>query len=187
MTDPRETTPSQTVGPFFHLALPWPDGSDVVPEGMAGAVVLSIRVFDGAGSSVTDALVETWQADPGGRFDHPDDVRGPGPTRFRGYGRCPTNAEGRAWFRTLVPGPLPAEEGMIEAPHVDVSVFARGMLHRLLTRVYFPDFTEPNTADPVLAGMAADERARLVATSVQGGYDFDVHLQGELETPFFDV
>lgn len=190
MTEPVKglsTTPSQTVGPFFHAVLPWPDGSDVVPADTPGAVVLSIRVFDGAGVPVPDAMVEIWQADPAGCFDHPDDVRGPGPWSFRGFGRCPANAEGRTWFRTLVPGPLPAENGLVEAPHVDVSVFARGLLHRLVTRVYFPDFVEANATDPVLAALPAEVQARLVATSVPDGYDFDVHLQGELETPFFDL
>lgn len=181
------TTPSQTVGPFFHAVLPWVDGSDVVPEGTPGAVTLSIRVFDGAGEPVPDALVETWQADPDGRFDHPDDARGPGPASFRGFGRCPSNVEGHTWFRTVVPGPLPAEGGRTEAPHIDVSVFARGMLHRLVTRVYFPGYTQDNAADPVLSSLPAAEQVRLVATTAPGGYDFDVHLQGTLETPFFDL
>ncbi|MGZ4520074.1 MAG: protocatechuate 3,4-dioxygenase subunit alpha [Mycobacteriaceae bacterium] len=182
-----ETTPSQTIGPFFHVVLPWPDGSDVVPEGTPSAIIVGIRVFDGAGTPVPDSLVETWQADPEGRFDHPDDIRGPGRSGFRGFGRCPADAGGRTWFRTLMPGPLPAEDGLVEAPHIDVSVFARGMLHRVVTRVYFPDQAEANAADPVLASLPDVDRTKLVAKAAPGGYEFEVHLQGELETPFFDL
>jgi protocatechuate 3,4-dioxygenase alpha subunit len=181
-------TPSQTVGPFLHIALPWPDGPDVVPIGTPGVVRLVGRIVDGAGEPVGDALVETWQADPDGRFVHPDDPRGGSSAGgFRGFGRCPTDADGSYTIRTLVPGPLPAPGGMQEAPHLDVSVFARGLLDRLVTRVYFPD--RPELADdPVLATVPSERRGTLVAgREGDDVYRFDIVLQGAGETVFFDV
>ena len=166
------TTPSQTIGPFFHAALPWADGSEVASN---GDVVLTVRVFDGGGEPVTDALVETWQADADGHFDHPEG----GGTRFRGFGRCPADATGTATFRTVKPGVVDGQ-----APHVDLSIFARGLLHRVVTRLYFPDEADANATDPVLVSLGA-EAERLVATAVDGGYHLDVHLQGADETPFF--
>jgi protocatechuate 3,4-dioxygenase alpha subunit len=144
------------------------------------------RVTDGAGDPVPDALVEVWQADPDGRFDHPDDPRGPVRTACRGFGRCPTDAAGEFWFCTVKPGPLPAENGRTQAPHLDVSVFARGLLNRLVTRIYFPDESAANDADPVLATLSEDERRLLTAVSQPGrGLRFDICLQGAAETPFF--
>jgi protocatechuate 3,4-dioxygenase, alpha subunit len=180
-------TPSQTVGPFLHLAMAWPDGPYVVPEGTTGAIRISGQVFDGAGEPVPDAVIETWQADAHGRFAHPDDPRGPAAAGFRGFGRCPTDAEGRYWILTVKPGPLPTPGGGVEAPHLDVSVFARGLLDRLVTRMYFPD--EPaNETDPVLISILAPElRNTLVATSTVDGLRFDIHLQGEHESVFFRV
>jgi protocatechuate 3,4-dioxygenase, alpha subunit len=185
-------TPSQTIGPFFAVGLIWADGPDVVPEGTPGAVRIGGRVLDGAGEPVADALVETWQADPAGRFAHPDDPRGPadgpGGRGFGGFGRCATDAEGRWAVRTLKPGPLPAPDGGVEAPHLDVSVFARGLLHRVVTRIYFPDEAEANAADPVLCSIADPEaRARLVAVAEGDGLRFDIRLQGEQETPFLAI
>jgi protocatechuate 3,4-dioxygenase, alpha subunit len=185
-------TPSQTIGPFFAVGLCWPDGPDVVPEGTPGAVRIGGRVTDGAGDPVPDALVETWQADPQGRFAHPDDPRGPaggsGVPGFGGFGRCATDAEGCWAVRTLRPGPLPAPEGGTEAPHLDVSVFARGLLHRLVTRVCFPDEADANAADPLLASIPDPAvRARLVAVVDGPGLRFDIRLQGEQETPFLAV
>jgi protocatechuate 3,4-dioxygenase, alpha subunit len=180
-------TPSQTVGPFFSHALPWPDGPYVVPAGTPGAVWLRGTVLDGAGEPVPDALVETWQADPAGRFDHPDDPRGGPAEGFRGFGRCPTDAAGRWAVLTLKPGPVPAPDGRPQAPHVAVSVFARGLLDRLVTRVYFADEPDANAADPVLAALPAPARATLLAKPTGDGYRFDVRLRGERETVFFDV
>jgi protocatechuate 3,4-dioxygenase alpha subunit len=183
-------TPSQTVGPFLHIALPWPDGPDVVPEGTPGAIRLVGRVLDGAAEPVTDALVETWQADPNGRFVHPDDPRGGSPARdegFRGFGRCPTDGDGRWAIRTLLPGALPGPDGEQEAPHVDVNVFARGLLDRLVTRLYFPD-QPANDGDPVLRAIPAARRGTLVARREDDAtYRFDIVLQGDGETVFFDV
>ena len=188
-------TPSQTVGPFLAIGLPWPDGPFVVPEGTPGAIEITGRLLDGAGEPVPDGLIETWQADPDGRFAHPDDPRGaaePAEGAFRGFGRCPTGPDGGYHIVTLRPGPLPSPDGGTEAPHLDVSVFARGMLDRVVTRIYFPDEQEANAADPVLAAIAdPDRRATLVATVEPGGppgeFRFDIRLQGARETVFFDV
>jgi protocatechuate 3,4-dioxygenase, alpha subunit len=181
-------TPSQTIGPFFAVGLPWPDGPDVVPAGTPGAVLIGGQVVDGAGDPVPDALVETWQADPDGRFAHPDDPSGPATSGFRGFGRCLTDAEGRWAIRTIKPGPLPVPGGGVEAPHLNLSVFARGLLNRLVTRVYFPDEAGANAADPLLASIADPAvRARLVAVADGDGLRFDIHLQGTQETPFLAI
>ena len=173
-------TPSQTIGPFFAVGLPWPDGPDVVADGTPGAVRIGGRVLDGAGDPVPDALVETWQADPAGRF-----AGGSGASGFRGFGRCATDAEGRWAVRTLKPGPLPAPDGGLEAPHLNVSVFARGLLNRLVTRIYFPDEPDANAADPLLASIPDPRvRVRLVATPDGDRLRFDIRLQGDRETPF---
>jgi protocatechuate 3,4-dioxygenase, alpha subunit len=193
-------TPSQTVGPFFAMRLPWPDGPFVVPEGTPGAVTIVGRVFDGAGNIIPDALVETWQADPEGRFAHPDDPRGAsssGYRSFRGFGRCETSPDGSYRIVTLKPGPLPSPDGGpdggpdsgTEAPHLDVSVFARGLLDRLVTRLYFPDEAEANAADPVLSSIAEPDRrdTLLAVPEADGVLRFDIRLQGDHETVFFDV
>ena len=180
------STPSQTIGPFLHMVLPWSDGPDVVPDGTAGAIRIVGRLTDGAGEPVPDGLIETWQADPAGRFAHPDDPRGRAEPGFRGFGRCATDADGEFWFRTVKPGQLPAEDNLTEAPHLDVTVFARGLLNRLVTRLYFPDEQRANAADPLLASLENDERLRLVATAeTEGTLRFDIRLQGGPETPFF--
>lgn len=184
------STPSQTVGPYLHIGLIWADGPYVVPEETPGAFWLRGRIFDGAGAAVPDALVETWQADPDGRFDHPDDPRGAHPAGvpgFRGFGRCATDEHGGYAVRTVKPGPLPAPDGGTEAPHLDVSVFARGLLHRVVTRVYFPDEAAANAADPVLGTVAPERRATLVARPAPDGLVFDIHLRGDGETVFFAV
>jgi protocatechuate 3,4-dioxygenase, alpha subunit len=183
-------TPSQTVGPFFAIALPWPDGPFVVPEGTRGAIAISGRVTDGAAEPVPDALVEVWQADPGGGFNgHPGDPRLTGTTGFRGFGRCPTDADGGYRIVTLRPGALPAGDGRTEAPHLDVSVFARGLLDRLVTRIYFPDEEGANAADPVLQSLPVrSRRDTLIASAAgPGEFRFDIRLQGDGETVFFDV
>lgn len=179
-------TPSQTVGPFF-APLVWPDGHLVVPQGTPGAVWLRGRVLDGAGAPVAEALVETWQADPQGRFDHPDDPRGAVPG-FGGFGRCPTDPSGRWAILTRKPGRVPGPDGTLQAPHVDVSLFARGLLDRVVTRLYFADEGDANAQDPVLAGLPDDTaRATLLATPEPDGYVLDLVLQGERETVFFSL
>jgi protocatechuate 3,4-dioxygenase alpha subunit len=182
-------TPSQTVGPFLHIALVWPDGVDVVPEGAEGAVCLRGRVYDGAGAPLQDGIVETWQADADGRFDHPDDPRGAvaAPAGFRGFGRCATGPHGEWSVRTVKPGVVPSAGGQAQAPHVDVSVFARGLLDRVVTRLYFADEIDANSTDPVLCTVPEHRRGTLVAERTDDGYRFDIRLQGDGETVFFDI
>jgi protocatechuate 3,4-dioxygenase alpha subunit len=184
-------TPSQTVGPYFAMRLPWDQGPFVVPEGRPGAVTIFGRLLDGAGDPIPDGLIETWQASPEGRFAHPDDPRGPvpgGDKDFRGFGRVPTGHDGSFRIVTLKPGPLPFGAGRVEAPHINVSVFARGMLDRSVTRIYFPDEAAANAADPVLEAVAADRRGTLIAEPVgEGLLRFDIHMQGPAETVFFDL
>jgi protocatechuate 3,4-dioxygenase alpha subunit len=182
-------SPSQTVGPYLHIGLLWPDGPHAVPPGTPGAVWLRGRLLDAHGDAVPDGLIETWQADPDGRFDHPDDPRGPVPRAdgFRGFARCPTGPAGEWAVLTLKPGRVPAGDGTLQAPHVDVSVFARGLLDRLVTRLYFADEAAANAADPVLAAVPAHRRGTLVAEPTGDGYRLDVRLQGPAETVFFAV
>jgi protocatechuate 3,4-dioxygenase alpha subunit len=186
-------TPSQTVGPFFAIGLPWPTGQYVVPPETRGAITIQGGVYDGAGELVPDAIVETWQADPEGRFadlwDHHGPTRTPG---FRGFARCGTDpaADGEPTgyeIVTLKPGRVPGPEGTLQAPHLDVIVMARGMLRHLVTRLYFADEPEANAEDPVLEHVPAGRRSTLLAGRVEGGYQFDIHLQGAGETVFFDV
>jgi protocatechuate 3,4-dioxygenase alpha subunit len=181
--------PSQTVGPFFSFALDWDDGPFVVPKGTAAAIRIEGRLLDGIGNPVPDGLIETWQADPEGRFAHPDDPRGAVEAGgFRGFGRCPTDAEGRWSILTLKPGPLPGPRGTTQASHIAVTVLARGLLTRLVTRIYFGDEVERNTADPVLGSLRGEaERSTLIAAPVEGGYRLDIHLQGPDETVFFAI
>lgn len=179
------STPSQTVGPYLHIGLTWEDGAFVVREGTPGAVWIRGTVFDGDGEPMTDAMVETWQADEAGRFDHPDDPRGPA-AGFGGFGRSDTRS-GEFAIHTVVPGAVPGTGGEPQAPHIDVSVFGRGMLHRTVTRIYFADHAEANAADPVLLSVSADRRDTLIARRTDDGYRFDVRIQGDSETVFFDV
>lgn len=181
-------TPSQTVGPFFHAALPYPAGSVVAGAGRHGALRLSGRVLDGEGTPLPDALVEIWGADEQGRFvDEPGIDAEPGAGGFRGFGRCPTDADGCYEFRTVKPGPVPTRDGAAQAPHLTMAVFARGMLRQVVTRVYFPDEARANGADPLLRAVPADRRHTLVADRVDDGYRFDVRIQGDDETVFLDV
>jgi protocatechuate 3,4-dioxygenase alpha subunit len=172
------TTPSQTVGPFFAIELPYAEGPYVVADGADGAIWLRGRVFDGAGDPIPDALVESWQAGPDGRFDG----------EFRGFGRSGTDTEGAWAILTLKPGPVPVADGGEQAPHVGLTIFARGLLHQLVTRLYFADEQDANAADPVLSNLPDDDaRATLIAASEDGGYRLDIHLQGPDETVFFAV
>ena len=184
-------TPSQTVGPYFSMRLPFPEGPYVVPADKPGAITIYGRLIDGAGDPIPDGLIETWQADPDGRFAHPDDPRGPvpdGDLAFRGFGRCPTGRDGTWKIVTLKPGALPFGDGRTEAPHIDVSVFSRGMLDRSVTRIYFPDEAVANEADPVLQMVPAERRATLMAVPAGAGYlRFDIRMQGQNETVFFDL
>ncbi|WP_299952721.1 protocatechuate 3,4-dioxygenase subunit alpha [uncultured Modestobacter sp.] len=184
------TTPSSTVGPYLAIGLTWDDGPYAVPAGTEGAVWLRGRVFDGNGDLVPDAMIETWQADPDGQFDHPDAPAGerrfPG---FRGLGRSHTvEPHGEFGVLTLKPGRVPDGAGGWQAPHVDVSVFARGLLDRLVTRVYFADEAAANAEDAVLRSLPDDaSRATLIADPTEDGYRLDIRLQGDRETVFFAV
>jgi protocatechuate 3,4-dioxygenase alpha subunit len=168
-------TPSQTIGPFFNFALPFDSGPYIVPDGHPGAIRIVGRVTDGNGDPVPDALIETWQADPEGRYETSAD--------FRGYGRCPTDEDGGYSFLTVKPG---AAGG--QTPHIEVIVFARGLLLHLVTRIFFPDEEAANAADPALLAVDPERRDTLIAH--KDGDDtlrFDIRLQGERETVFFDV
>jgi len=181
------TTPSQTVGPYFAIGLPWPDGPYVVEEGTPGAIWMEGYLYDGNGDPIPDALIETWQADPDGRFNHPDDPRGRA-ADFRGFARAPCDDDGRYRILTLKPGPVPGPDGTTQAPHIDVSILARGMLNRVVTRIYFADEEEANGADPVLRAVADEARREtLIAQPTEDGYRHDLRLQGEDETVFFSV
>ena len=181
------TTPSATVGPYLSIGLAWEDGPQVVSPDTPGAVWLRGRVVDGNGDPVPDALVETWQADPEGRYNHPDDPRGAEAADFRGFARAPTSRDGWFEIHTVKPGPVPGPDGTTQAPHLEVSVFARGLLNRVVTRIYFADEGERNAADPVLQSVPEERRGTLVAEPADDGYRFDVHLPGEGETVFFAV
>jgi protocatechuate 3,4-dioxygenase alpha subunit len=190
LTDPFRLgpTPSATVGPYLAIGLTWPDGIWAAAEGIEGGVWLRGRVFDGAGDVVPDAMVETWQADPDGRFPSPEDPRGassyPG---FRGYARAATST-GEYEIFTLKPGRVPDGEGGLQAPHIDVSLFARGILDRVVARIYFADEAEANAEDVVLRSLPDDEARRtLIATPSDDGYRLDFYLQGDRETVFFAV
>jgi protocatechuate 3,4-dioxygenase alpha subunit len=147
-------------------------------------------VVDGQGAPVTDAMLEIWQAAPSGRYPKPEDPRDRlelDPT-FTGFGRVGTDESGRYWFRTVKPGAVPWIDGRPQAPHIDVSVFARGLLHRLVTRIYFPDEVEANAADPLLCSIADPAaRATLIAREDVDGLRFDIRLQGEGETCFLQI
>jgi protocatechuate 3,4-dioxygenase, alpha subunit len=184
-----ETTPSQTVGPYFAIGLPWEGGPFAVPEDTTGAIRITGTVYDGAGQPVPDALIETWQADPQGRFA---DLHGYGEASelpgFRGYARHgQEDGDGRYEIVTVKPGRVPGLGGTMQAPHIDVSVFARGMLNRCVTRIYFAEEEQANAADPVLSRVPEARRSTLLAEPVPGGYRFDIRLQGEGETVFFAV
>jgi protocatechuate 3,4-dioxygenase alpha subunit len=180
-------TPSATVGPYLAIGLTWPDGEWAAAEGTEGGFWIRGRVFDGAGEVVPDAMVETWQADPDGGFPSPEDPRGassyPG---FRGYARAQT-ITGEYQVFTLKPGRVPDGEGGLQAPHIDVSLFARGILDRVVTRIYFADEAEANAEDVVLRGLTDDQRSTLIAQKTDDGYRLDFYLQGDRETVFFAV
>jgi protocatechuate 3,4-dioxygenase alpha subunit len=174
-------TPSQTVGPFFGVGLPFEKGEEIAPPGSAGAIRVEGQVLDGKGDPVPDALVEIWQPDDRGRYRQVAD-RG-----ATGFGRCRTDAEGSFNFTTVKPGESPAPDGRVQAPHLNVTVFARGLLRHLVTRMYFPDETDANASDPVLNLVEPARRETLIAKNCGSTLHFDVRLQGERETVFFAI
>jgi protocatechuate 3,4-dioxygenase alpha subunit len=172
-------TPSQTIGPFFHDALLDKDRSELVPPDHPEAIRIVGTVYDGAGDPVPDAMVEIWQADRAGRYDNEN---------FSGFGRSDTDAGGSFSFVTLKPGPVAGPDGETQAPHVMVSVFARGLLNRVVTRIYFPDEAEANASDPALSFMEDPELGKtLIARDEGDTLRFDIRLQGENQTAFFEL
>ena len=184
-----ELTPFQTLGPFFDFGRIIRDGGIVAQPGAQGRhVVIEGVVRDGEGAVVPDSLVEVWQANAAGRYRHPSDSQDrPLDPAFDGFGRVPTDDSGQFVFKTVVPGRVPGPDGKLHAPHLAVGVLARGVLTRLVTRLYFED--EPSNAeDPILALVPAARRSTLLARRVAPDrYRFDIKLQGEGETVFFDV
>ena len=169
-------TPSQTVGPYFGIMIRGRRECRQVNDASVGTLVLiEGQVFDGGGNVIPDALVETWQADP------------PSDARFSGYGWAHTREDGAFRFETVKAGRTPAPDGGEQAPHIVVSVMARGILTRFLTRIYFEDEAS-NAHDPVLALVPEERRGTLMARRTgQGRYRFDLVMQGAGETVFFDV
>jgi len=184
-----ELTPFQTVGPFFAICLSNEGCAHVATEQAMGRhITIDGTVRDGAGAVVPDSLVEIWQANAAGRYAHPDDHQAkPLDPHFSGYGRAPTDSEGRFSIATVMPGRVPGPDAKLQAPHLLLSILARGILTRLATRVYFDD--EPSTADdPILALVPANRRHTLIAKHEgRDRYRFDLVLQGDGETVFFDV
>jgi protocatechuate 3,4-dioxygenase alpha subunit len=199
------------VGPFFHYGLQWKGGADLVgtsdlgaqsglfpeshyvfnrapPTGTPRGEVMDLRgrVLDGKGEGVPDALLEIWQANAAGRYASPADTRDEVPIdpHFIGFGRASTNSQGDYQFRTIRPGRVPGPGGTLQAPHIALSVLGRGLLKRLATRIYFADCPH-NEGDPVLVGVPAMRRETLMAHRRDGGWRFDVVLQGPGETVFF--
>ncbi|HXO04914.1 MAG TPA: protocatechuate 3,4-dioxygenase subunit alpha [Candidatus Sulfotelmatobacter sp.] len=186
----RQATTSQTVGPFFSIGMCTAIHDNLVSASTAGErVTIEGRVLDGDGIPVPDAILEIWQANSYGKYAHPEDQQDkPVEASFAGYVRIPTNDEGRFRFTTIKPGQVPDLEGKLQAPHIAVSVFARGLLRRLVTRIYFPD--EPaNAADFALNLVEPSRRETLIAkkaAGASGALKWDVILQGPNETVFFD-
>jgi protocatechuate 3,4-dioxygenase alpha subunit len=200
-------TPSQTVGPYFKYGLTpgddyaWNDAfsNDLLAADVSGERIrIEGQVFDGDGKLIPDSMLEIWQADAQGRFNDPQDTRSLPNAAFRGFGRCGTNQEGRYTFHTIKPGVVPGPNDKPQAPHILLAVYARGMTRHVQTRIYFAD-EAANAADPILALVPSDRRATLMAIrdhQAQGQtqdqaqgvvYRFDIHLQGDKETVFFDV
>jgi protocatechuate 3,4-dioxygenase alpha subunit len=185
-------TPSQTVGPFFHFGL----AENVSLGRLAGPhtkgerITLRIRVLDGDSLPVPDSLIELWHADADGRYVRPPAAASIGtPPDFSGFGRLPTSADGSCVFETIRPGRVTGVDGVLQASHIDVCAFARGLLRHLYTRMYFAG-DEGLEADPILALVAPDRRQTLMATQAASGsaeWTFDIRLQGDGETVFFDL
>lgn len=198
--DRLKETPSQTAGPYVHIGLT-PNflgiggaysqdlGSAMVNDRTRGErITLNVTVFDGAGAPLRDALVEIWQADAGGLYPSPAEMRGRADPDFTGWGRSPADMDtGACVFQTVKPGRVPFPDGRLMAPHINLWIVARGINLGLATRVYFPEEEEANAADPILARIEHRARvATLIARREADAYVFDVHLQGHNETVFFD-
>lgn len=184
-------TPSQTVGPFFADALLGEDRSELVSPDHPRAIRINGAIYDGDGEVVPDAMIEVWQANAAGRYASPEDDREDLPLDdgFDGFGRFGSDPDGTFSFVTIKPGPVPGPDGVtMQAPHIAVSVFARGLLKRLVTRIYFPDEPEANAQDTVLLSIEDPGlRETLVAQDQGNDLRFDIYLQGDRQTAFFDV
>jgi protocatechuate 3,4-dioxygenase alpha subunit len=184
-------TPSQTIGPFFHLGLTVTRSVPrIAGSGARGErILLACRLLDGDDNPVNDGMIEIWQADAGGKYNHPDDTQEQvaDPAWF-GFGRVGTGEDGICNFETVIPGRVPGPGNALQAPHLAVAIFARGMLKQLYTRIYFAG-DAANSEDPVLALVPPARRGTLLAQPgrTSGRWQFDIHLQGEQETVFFDV
>jgi protocatechuate 3,4-dioxygenase alpha subunit len=180
------TTPSQTVGPFFSIGFSWLERAERTEESSGGnRVTICGQVIDGAEQPVPDAVLEIWQADANGRYWHPEDAGERSKADFFGFDRVPVNPEGRFCFTALKPGSSRLPDGALQAPHLVVSIFMRGLLRRLVTRIYFPE-DPANENDPVLARVPEPRRHTLIARPEGETLVWDVHLQGDRETVFFD-
>ena len=187
-------TASQTVGPFLKIGLVREGQEYVVPKNTNGALKVQGRVYDGEGKPVPDAMIEIWQANVHGKYNHPEDLSDAELVKgFNGFGRSCTDEEGCFFFVTVKPGCVAGLGNTLQAPHIAINVFARGMLKQQVTRLYFSDEIHANSEDPVLNSIDdAEVRNTLVASKVndENGipcYKFNIHLQGEKETAFFDV
>lgn len=194
-------TPSQTAGPYVHIGLT-PNFCDIggvyerdlgiamVNDKTTGErITVAGRIFDGAGALVRDAVIEIWQADSAGLYNSPSEMRGAADPNFTGWGRCPTRAEDGVYsFDTVKPGKVPFKDGRRQAPHISFWIVARGINIGLQTRMYFPEETEANGADPLLQRIEHRDRvATLIAARDGSNYTFDIRLQGENETVFLDI
>ena len=182
------TTSSQTIGPYLHIGMDWAVNPDFVPDGVEGQrITVAGRIVDGDGAPVSDAMLEIWQANAHGRYAHAADARDlPLDERFSGWGRVTTDEDGRFRFNTIKPGPVPSADGRAQAPHLNVTIFMRGMLKQLVTRMYF-EGEAANAHDPALADVPPSRRATLLARPSGGVLAWNVVLQGEGETVFFAV
>jgi protocatechuate 3,4-dioxygenase alpha subunit len=202
-----DITPSQTVGPFFAYGLApngrckWdPNGSYswketvgdnlITPDATGERIRIEGRVIDGDGLAITDAMLEIWQADAQGRYANPRDTRALPNTQFKGFARSATDKDGVYSFDTIKPGSVPGLQGKPQAPHILFGIFSRGMLRQVHTRLYFDD--EAATAsDSIMMLVPEDRRSTLIARrEIRDGlpvYRFDIRVQGENETVFFDV
>lgn len=179
---------SQTVGPYLHIGLTWLNTSKIAGPGVKGErVTIQGRLLDGDGVGVSDGLVEIWQANAEGRYAHPEDRQKKALEKgFRGFGRIPTDARGAFKFTTIKPGRVPGPDGKLQAPHLNVTVFMRGLLKQLSTRLYFPG-DAANAQDPLLRLVPAARRGALVARrKAKGVLEWNIVLQGKDETVFFD-
>jgi protocatechuate 3,4-dioxygenase alpha subunit len=180
-------TGNQTVGPYLHIGLTWLNTSNIAGRAAGERVTVQGRLLDGDGKPVNDGLIEIWQANAQGKYAHPEDrQKKPLEKGFRGFGRIPTDAKGGFRFTTIKPGRVPGPDGKLQAPHLVVTVFMRGLLKHLATRMYFPD-DAANAGDPLLKLVPAPRRATLIARrKSRGTLEWNILLQGKGETVFFD-